>query len=177
MKTKKIEDQIKDPIVMKKIIDTILDPKNPDSNKINKEIIKNIASCISKDDAFLTTVKGMVIENATEITKQTVTKCMDDSKEYLTNAMVSVINMRCEEYLKEQRRIISNAVRKTLDKCVDEIIKTTRQSIDKNSKKLQIKEKLTSEIPGMVAINVPSNYKNQVLDYVSYLKFSNDKIG
>ena len=167
MRTKKIEDQIKDPIVMKKIIDTILDPKNPDSNKINKEIIKNISNCISKDDAFLTTVKGMVIENNIQITEQIVKKCLDDSKEYLTNAMVSIINMRCEEYLKEQRRIITNVVKKTLDKCVEDIIKTTRQTIDKNKQrltKLEVKDTQT-----MDNVKVPIKYKKQIEDYVDFL--------
>lgn len=167
MRTKKIEDQIKDPIVMKKIIDTILDPKNPDSNKINKEIIKNICNCITKDDAFLTTVKGMVIENNVQVTKQIVTSCLDDSKEHLTNAMISIINMRCEEYLKEQRRIISNVVKKTLDKCVDDIIKSTKQIIDKNKQKLTKLE--VKDSPLMDNVKVPTKYKKQIEDYVEFL--------
>ena len=166
MRTKKIEDQLRDPIVMKRVIDSILDPKNPDSNKIGKEIIKNISNCISKDDAFLTTVKGIVIENADRITDQIVTKCLNDSKEYLTNAMVSVVNMRCEEYLKEQKRIITNIIKKTVDNCVEEILKTTKQNIDKNTRKI---EKLNLKDNDSDSINVPSKYKKQVEDYVDFL--------
>lgn len=173
MRTKKIEEQIKDPIVMKRIIDSILDPKNPDSNKIEKEIIKNISNSITKDVAFLTTVKGIVIENADKITNQIVTKCLNDSKEYLTNAMVSIVNMRCEEYLKEQKRIISNIVKKTVDNCVEDIIKSTTQVIDKNSKKLsKLDDKKESDIDN---VNVPSKYKKQVEDYVEFLKSRDSK--
>lgn len=167
MKTKRIEEQIKDPVVMKKIIDTILDPKNPDSNKINKEIIKNITNCISKDDAFLTTVKGMVIESNAQVTKQLVQKILDESKEYLTNAMVSIINMRCEEYLKQQRRIVTNAIRTALDKCVDEIIKTTKQSVDKSKQK--ISKIQLNDNPLMDNVKVPVKYKKQIEDYVDFL--------
>lgn len=170
MRTKKIEEQLRDPILMKRIVDSILDPKNPDSNKINKEIIKNISNCISKDDAFLTTVKGMVIENADNITNQIVTKCLNDSKEYLTNAMVSIVNIRCEEYLKEQRRLITNIVKKTIDNCVEDIIRTTKQNIDKNSKKLS---KLNTNEQSD-NINVPSKYKKQIEDYMNFL-ISKDK--
>lgn len=170
MRIKKVEEQLRDPILMKRIVDSILDPKNPDSNKINKEIIKNISNCISKDDAFLTTVKGMVIENADNITNQIVTKCLNDSKEYLTNAMVSIVNIRCEEYLKEQRRIITNIVKKTIDNCVEDIIKTTKQNIDKNSKKLS---KLNTNEQSN-NINVPFKYKKQVEDYMNFL-ISKDK--
>ncbi len=167
MKTKKIEEQIKDPIVMKRIIDSILDPKNPDSNKIEKEVVKNISNFITKDDAFLTSVKGIVIENADNITKQIVTKCLNDSKEYLTNAMVSIVNMRCEEYLKEQRRIITNIIKKTVDNCVEDIIQSTKQIVDKNSKRLsKLDNKKES---GIDNINVPSKYKKQVEDYVEFL--------
>ena len=170
MRIKKIEEQLRDPILMKRIVDSILDPKNPDSNKINKEIIKNISNCISKDDAFLTTVKGMVIENADNITNQIVTKCLNDSKEYLTNAMVSIVNIRCEEYLKEQRRLITNIVKKTIDNCVEDIIRTTKQNIDKNSKKLS---KLNTNEQSD-NINVPSKYKKQIEDYMNFL-ISKDK--
>ena len=170
MKIKKFEEQLRDPILMKRIVDSILDPKNPDSNKINKEIIKNISVCISKDDTFLTTIKGMVIENADNVTNQIVTKCLNDSKEYLTNAMVSVVNMRCEEYLKEQRRVITNIIKKTIDNCVEDIIKTTKQNIDKNSKKLSNMD--TDSISNH--INVPSKYKKQVEDYMNFL-ISKDK--
>ena len=170
MRIKKIEEQLRDPILMKRIVDSILDPKNPDSNKINKEIIKNISNCISKDDAFLTTVKGMVIENADNITNQIVTKCLNDSKEYLTNAMVSIVNIRCEEYLKEQRRVITNIVKKTIDNCVEDIIRTTKQNIDKNSKKLS---KLNTNEQSD-NINVPSKYKKQIEDYMNFL-ISKDK--
>lgn len=172
MKTKKIEDQLRDPILMKRIVDSILDPKNPDSNKIQKEIIKNISNCIVKDDAFLTTVKGMVIENAESVSNQIVTKCLNDSKEYLTNAMVSIVNMRCEEYLKEQKRVITNIIKKTIDNCVEDIIKTTKQNIDKNSKKLS---KLNfNDTDCSDSISVPSKYKKQVEDYVDFLS-SKDK--
>ena len=152
---------------MKRVIDSILDPKNPDSNKIQKEIIKNISNCISKDDAFLTTIKGIVIEKAESITDQIVTKCLNDSKEHLTNAMISVVNMRCEEYLKEQRRVITNIIKKTVDNCVEDIIKTTKQIIDKNNKrisKLNLDNNTQSD-----SVNVPSKYKKQVEDYVDFL--------
>lgn len=164
VEAKKIENSINDPLVMKRIIDTILDPKNPDSNKINKEIIKNISNCIQKDDAFLTTLKGVVIESAANVTKQIVTKCLDDSKEYLTNALVTTVNLRTEEYFKEKQRIINNILKKCLDDCVQEIIKTTKQSTDKNNKKLScIKQGITS-------VNVPDKYKQQVEDYIGFLK-------
>ena len=75
--------------------------------------------------------------------------------------------MRCEEYLKEQRRIIANVVKKTLDKCVEDIIKSTKQVIDKNKQrltKLEVKDTQT-----MDNVKVPIKYKKQIEDYVDFL--------
>ena len=169
---KSIENSIKDPVILKNVIDMILDPKNPDSNKVRKEVIRNISNCIQKDDAFLTTVKGMVIENAEAITNDTVAKCLNESQEYLTNALVTTINLRCEDYFKENQRVITNVLKKTLDECIKDILKTAKQVTDKFEKKLAKLDsnEVLKNKSGECTVSVPDKFKNEVENYVNFLK-------
>ena len=160
----KIKD-LANPVIMKRVIDTILDPKNPDSNKVRKEIVKNIANIIQKDDAFLTTLKGLIIDKAEAVTSQVVSQTIEESKEYLTNALVNTINFQAQDYFAEKRRIVDNALKKTLNDCVKDILIDAKKLMDKNSKKLKPLENMSKT----VAVQVPLECKEEAENYIQFL--------
>lgn len=170
MKTKdKILEKINDPIVLKKVIDTILDPKNPDSNKIRKEVIKNISNCIQKDTAFLTTLKGIIIETADDVTHSVVQNSINEYKEQLTNALVTTINLQCQEYFSEQKRIIQNIIKKALNNTIKDIETETKKITDKHSKKLETNKKY-KEWSDTVSMDIPVQHKEEMEKYLKYLR-------
>jgi predicted MPP superfamily phosphohydrolase len=164
-----IVDKIKDPVVLKKVIDTILDPKNPDSNKIRKEVIKNITNCIQKDTAFLTIVKGIIIENADNVTETVVKNVINEYREQLTNALVTTINLQCQEYFNEQKKIVHNLIKKALNDSIKDIETETKKLTDKHSQRLEkkSKDKLMSD---SVSLEMPSMYKEEMEKYLKYLR-------
>jgi hypothetical protein len=164
-----IMDKIKDPVVLKKVIDTILDPKNPDSNKIRKEVIKNITNCIQKDTAFLTIVKGIIIENADNVTETVVKNVINEYKEQLTNALVTTINLQCQEYFNEQKKIVHNLIKTALNNSIKDIEAETKKLTDKHTQKLEKKpkDKLMSD---SVSLEMPSMYKEEMEKYLKYLR-------
>ncbi len=161
----KIKQDSMSPVVMKKIVDAILDPKNPDSESVKKNVIKAIADAVKKDNAFMTTIKGICIEKGEEVTTHVVHQSINDSRDQLTNALVTTINMQCQDYFEEQKGIIHKVVKQTLDKCVQEIIKDTKALIDTNSKKLEESAKKTESL-----VSVPVEYKEDVKRYVEFLR-------
>ena len=166
MKTKKItiEQYLQDPITLKTVIDTVLDPKNPDSEKVKKEIIKGINNCIKKDEAFLTTIKGIIIDNGESITKKFVQDCMDEYKEKLTDALVATVNYQCQEFFNERKDIINKILKKTLQECVQDIITCTKEVTDKQTKKLKkIQEKNT------ISLDIPVEHKDEIINYVNFV--------
>lgn len=165
----KLLDKINDPIVLKSVINTILDPKNPDSNKIRKEIIKNISTCIQKDTAFLTTLKGIIIETANEVTEKVVQNSINEYKEQLTNALVTTINLQCQEYFSEQKRIIQNIIKKALNNSIKDIETETKKLTDRHTQKMERsqKDKLMSD---SVSLEMPSMYKEEMEKYLKYLR-------
>lgn len=171
MKNKTIESAIVDPILMKRIIDNILDPKNPDAGKIKKEIIKNISQCIQKDDAFLTTMKGMCIENSEKVSETIIQKSLDDSREYLINAIVTTINVRCQEFFEDKKKMVSEMLKEALNKSVDEISKFTEDVMKKTEEKLETINSKTNK--NCVQIEIPSEHKDEILNYVNFLSSKN----
>lgn len=168
MKKKNVEiEDLTDPTILIKIINTIMDPKNPDSNKIKNEIVKNVASIIKKDDAFLTTIKGMVISRAEEITQKLVQSTMDECREQLTDALTVTINAHCEEFFTEKRSIIEKILKQKLEKCVQEIIESTKKLIDISNKKL---DTVKTE---NVSISVPLQHKEKIEEYIEFLTRKN----
>jgi hypothetical protein len=167
--TEKILEKINDPLVLKSVIDTILDPKNPDSKKIRKEVIKNISACIQKDTAFLTTLKGIIIETADDVTYKVVQNCINEYKEQLTNALVTTINLQCQEYFNEQKKIVHNLIKTALNNSIKDIESETKKLTDKHTQKLEKKpkDKLMSD---SVSLEMPSMYKEEMEKYLKYLR-------
>lgn len=164
MKKKITVQDITSPELLKSVVDTVLDPKNPDSNKVRKEVVKGINDCIKKDTAFLTTIKGIIIDNGERITQEFVNKCMDEYKEQLTNALVTTINIQCQDFFQERKDIINKILKETLETCVKEIIDATKTITDKNSKKLQkIQEKNTC------TVDIPLQHKDEIINYINYI--------
>lgn len=166
MKTKKeitIED-LKNPILIKNAIDTVLDPKNPDSNKLRKEIIKSINSEIKKDTAFLTTVKGQIVENGENITREFVEACMDEYKEQLTNALTTTINIQCQEFFNERKEIINKILKKTLDECVQDILNAAKEVTEKHAKKIK-----TEQAKNVCNLEIPMQHRDEMINYLNYL--------
>lgn len=161
---KSINDKLTDPVFMKSIIETVMDPKNPDSGKLKKEILKNISNCIQKDDVFLTTIKGIVLENAENITKDIVTKTINGSSEYLTNALVASINVMCQDYFEEKKIGITNIINKTVNDCVSDIIQSYENNIDACKDKVE-----SAKTPD---VDIPNELKDDVLKYIEFLKFN-----
>jgi hypothetical protein len=161
---KKVTDNVLDPVVMKKIIDMMLDAKNPDSNAIRKNVIKNITASIQKDTAFTTTLKGIIVEQADSVTATIVQKCIDEYREQLTNALVATINTQCEVYFDEQKKIIRDIIKKTLNNTINDIIAETKKLTDEHSKKLESKIKTDFQ-----SVKVPMEYVEEVKKYIGYL--------
>ena len=159
-----IEEYLQDPIQLKMVIDTVMDPKNPDSEKVRKEIIKGIHNCIKKDEAFLTTIKGIIIDNGEAVTNKFVQDCMNEYKEKLTDALVATVNYQCQEFFEERKDIINKILKKTLQDCVQDIIKCTKEVTEKHSKKLKkVQEKNT------FSVDVPVEHKDEILNYINFL--------
>ena len=154
-----------DPIVLKRVIDTLLDPKNPDSNKIRKEVIKNISHIIKKDDAFITTIKGLVVDKAEDVTNDIVKETIEESKEYLTNALVNTINFQAQDYFDDKRKFVDNVLKKTINDCIRDILTETKKVIEKGNKKLKdnISDKKST------TIDVPLEHLSEVRNYVQFL--------
>jgi len=168
--TVKIKD-LTNPTILKRVIDTILDPKNPDSSKIRKEVIKNISHIIQKDDAFITTIKGLVIDNAEEVTREVVKDTIEESKEYLTNALVNTINFQSQDYFEDKKRFVEGVLKKTINNCIRDILSETKKIIEKGNK--EIKDNCSGKKP--VSIEVPLEHMNEVRNYVNFLSTQKSK--
>jgi len=164
---KLISDKLQDPVMMKRIVDMVLDPKNPDSNKVRKEILKNISNCIQKDDAFLTVVKDYVIQAADAVTRDVVTNCINESNEYLTNALVTTINNQCQAYFETQKNAVTKILKKTVEDCVADILKATKEAISINQKKIADDKKKSSV--QSVSVDVPLSHQKEVENYIKFL--------
>lgn len=158
------------PLFMIPVIQTIMDPSNPDSKSLKDTVIKSILEAVKKDKRFMKMVKMMIIDNADNITRQSIAKTFMDKEGEISKAIRTTIDDRCTKFI--------DAKIKGIDTIFDEYFVKLRETIDAKIEEAQnktieyIKEQQDKLTPsdGEDVIRVPNDISSEVKKYVEFLK-------
>lgn len=163
----------KNPLVFIPIIQTIMDPKNPDSPKLRDQIVKSITSAIVGDKQLKKLCLDRILENIQTCTDQEIFNIVndqrlqleEDSKKFIESIQKQTTVTLCEKYFKTKKEII--------DKIFDDYFKELSKSIADNVEALNKRTKdvlIEKSDENSVNIKVPNSMKNKVIEYVKFLE-------
>lgn len=168
-----IDAMAKNPLVFIPIIQTILDPKNPDSSKLRDNVVKSITTALIGDKQLKKLCFDRILENIQTCTDQEIFKIVNDqrltlekdSKEFITNIQRQTTVTLCEKYFESKKKIIDeifNDYFKELSKAISENV----EALNKKTKQVLIEKSDENS----VNIKVPNSMKGKVVEYVKFLE-------
>ena len=172
-----IDSIAKNPMAFIPVIETMLDPKNPDTNKLHELIADSIAKAVVTKNDIKNLCLKRILENIEHCTDKEIFKIVNDqrvtlekdSREFIKNIQEKTTVTLCEKYFESQR--------KKLDTIFEDYFKELTKSIvgyieTLNSRTQDVIVKESSK--NSVSIEVPNSMKNKVVEYVKFLQSKED---
>lgn len=171
--TKYVIDSIaKNPMAFIPIIETMLDPENPDSMMLHDMIAESVREALVSSAEIKNLCLQRILENIQNCTDQEIFKIVneqrvsleEDSKEFIREIQRQTTVTLCEKYFETQRDKI--------DEIFQDYFKTISTSVQAHIEALDEKTKdLVIEKSGKNAVNiqVPDKFKDKVVEYIKFL--------
>lgn len=171
--TKYVIDSIaKNPMAFIPIIETMLDPENPDSMMLHDMIAESVKEALISNTEIKNLCLQRILENIQNCTDQEIFKIVNeqrvslenDSKEFIREIQRQTTVTLCEKYFETQRDKI--------DEIFQDYFKTISTSVQAHIEALDEKTKdLVIEKSGKNAVNiqVPNKFKDKVVEYIKFL--------
>lgn len=171
--TKYVIDSIaKNPMAFIPIIETMLDPENPDSIMLHDMIAESVKEALVCNAEIKNLCLQRILENIQNCTDQEIFKIVNeqrvslenDSKEFIREIQRQTTVTLCEKYFETQRDKI--------DEIFQDYFKTISTSVQAHIEALDEKTKdLVIEKSGKNAVNiqVPDKFKDKVVEYIKFL--------
>lgn len=171
--TKYVIDSIaKNPMAFIPIIETMLDPENPDSMMLHDMIAESVREALVSNAEIKNLCLQRILENIQNCTDQEIFKIVneqrvsleEDSKEFIREIQRQTTVTLCEKYFETQRDKI--------DEIFQDYFKTISTSVQAHIEALDEKTKdLVIEKCGKNAVNiqVPDKFKDKVVEYIKFL--------
>ena len=168
-----IETMGKNPLAFIPIIQTIMDPKNPDSDRLTREISKSLTDACITDKEFKQRVGQQILDMINQTTSEQVIGIVNqqrlslskDSKKYLEHIARETMVSICEKYFEIKK--------KEIDKIFNDYFKELKNyietQIDKTHEKVQ-KEIKESREKNTVSVEIPADIKDDILKYALFLQ-------
>lgn len=168
-----IDAMAKNPLVFIPIIQTIMDPKNPDSQKLKDSVVKSITNALIGDKQLKKMCYERILENIQHCTDEEIFKIVNDqrlsleadSKEFITNIQRQTTISLCEKYFETKKKMIDDVFNdyfKEISKTITEHI----EALNKDTKKILIEKSDENS----VNVKVPNSMKNKVVEYMKFLE-------
>lgn len=167
-----IDGIVKNPMAFIPIIETMLDPKNPDSMILHDMIAESIKRSLVSDKELKNLCLNRILENIQNCTDQEIFKIVNeqrisleqDSKDFIREIQRQTTVTLCEKYFESQKDKI--------DEIFQDYFKTISASVQAHIEALDEKTKeLVIEKSGKNSVNiqVPDKFKDKVVEYLKFL--------
>lgn len=163
----------KNPIAFIPVIESIIEPGNPDSDRLHKLIADSISKAIISNNEVKNVCLQRILENIEQCTDKEIFKIVNDqrltlekdSKEFIRNIQRQTTVALCEKYFEAQKKKIEDI----FDDYFKELTKSIQQHIEALDAKTQdiiIKESDKNS----VSVMVPNSMKDKVVEYMKFLQ-------
>lgn len=172
--TRYIVDSIaKNPLAFIPVIQTMLSPDNPDSDRLHQMIAESICKALVSKNDFKNICLERIVENIQQCTDKEIFKIVNDqrvalesdSKEFIRNIQEKTTVTLCEKYFNTQK--------KKLDSIFEDYFKEITKSIKSHIDALDAKTQdviIKASDKNSVSIQVPNHMKNKVVEYMKFLQ-------
>lgn len=168
-----IDTIVKNPMSFIPIIESMLDPRNPDSVKLHDEIAKSISKAIISKTDLKNLCLERILQNIEHCTDQEIFKIVNDqrlslekdSKQFIKTIQEKTTIALCEKYFQTQQT--------KFDEIFDDYFKELSKSIQSHIEAL---DKKTQEIivktsaNNCVSVEVPAHMQKKVVEYVKFIQ-------
>ena len=163
----------KNPIAFIPVIESIIDPGNPDSDRLHKLIADSISKAIISNNEVKNVCLQRILENIEQCTDKEIFKIVNDqrlslekdSKEFIRNIQRQTTVALCEKYFEAQKKKIEDI----FDDYFKELTKSIQQHIqalDAKTQDIIVKESDKNS----VSVMVPNSMKDKVVEYMKFLQ-------
>jgi len=167
-----IDSIAKNPMAFIPVIQTMLDPHNPDSDKLHELIAKSIAKALVSNVEIKNLCLNRILENIQHCTDKEIFKIVNDqritlekdSKEFIKSIQERTTVTLCEKYFETQREKIDE-IFKDYFKTITASVQAHIEALDNKTQEIVVK----NSDKNSVTVQIPNKMKDKVIEYVKFL--------
>ena len=160
----------KDPIFMVSVIETIMDPKNPDSQMIRKEIIKVLSDELLRDEKYIEDIKETIKNNINVVIDNLLLSIFTQNEDYVKQKINESITAKFNDFINSKM----DFMKKLFDDYFSNLKNLVENKLNDAEKETSDKiRKDDSEIDNKNCqlVSIPDSIKEDVQKYIDFLKF------
>lgn len=160
----------KDPIFMVSVIETILDPKNPDSQPVRKQIIKLLSDQILKDEKYIDEIKQCIRNNINLVIENLLNDIFEKNNDFVKQKLNDSITLKCNSFINSKMEFMNKLfddyfcnLKSLVENKLSDAEKETAVEIKKDSQ--------DGDSKNYQLMSVPDSIKDDVEKYIEFLKY------